>query len=91
MSGEDEKILESEREKEDSAETAFPHPQQSTPVPPHSPLSLTSDQVRKAAGPDSINPWLLKTCADQPCEVLSHMYNLSPSLAPVPVQGGARQ
>ena len=64
-------------------------------LPPTStPLSLTSAQVRrqlrrlktrKAAGPDGISPGLLRNCADQLCEVVTYIFNLSLSLESVPV------
>lgn len=40
---------------------------------------------RKSAGPDGITPRLLRTCADQHCEVLTHIYNPSLSLEKNPV------
>ncbi|XP_054872390.1 uncharacterized protein LOC118470055 [Amphiprion ocellaris] len=57
-------------------------------------LSITADQVRselkkiktrKAAGPDGISSRLLRDCADQLCQVLLHIFNLSLSLERVPV------
>ena len=68
------------------------HPPQ--PPPPHSPLSVTTEQVRrelrrlnirKAAGPDGISPKMLRDCADQLCEVVTHIFNLSLRLEKVPV------
>ncbi|XP_073674252.1 uncharacterized protein [Garra rufa] len=62
---------------------------QSTP----NPLCLTLDQVRrelkktkarKATGPDNINSRVLRECADQLCEVVLFMFNLSLSLERVP-------
>ncbi|KAL0188435.1 hypothetical protein M9458_015534, partial [Cirrhinus mrigala] len=62
---------------------------QSTPTP----LRLTLDQVRrelkktkarKATGPDNISSRLLRECADQLCEVVLFMFNLSLSLERVP-------
>ncbi|XP_062863986.1 tyrosine-protein kinase receptor [Trichomycterus rosablanca] len=55
--------------------------------PPCSNLSFTTAQVRnelkkikvkKAAGPDGISARLLKSCADQLCRVVEHMFNLTP-------------
>jgi len=39
---------------------------------------------RKASGPDGLPPRLLRTCADELCQILSNMYNLSLSLGVVP-------
>ena len=71
-----------------------PTPDPSTPsVGPSSPLTVTPRQVRgqlmrlkqrKASGPDGTPPRLLKTCADELCQVLSYIYNLSLSLGVVP-------
>ena len=41
-------------------------------------------RVRKAAGPDGISSRLLRDCADQLCEVVRHIFNLSLSLERVP-------
>lgn len=40
--------------------------------------------MRKAAGPDVISPRLLRSCADQLCETLQYMFNLSLRLGQVP-------
>ncbi|RXN29760.1 RNA-directed DNA polymerase from mobile element jockey [Labeo rohita] len=57
------------------------------------PFRLTLDQVRrelkktkarKATGPDNISSRLLRECADQLCEVVLFMFNLSLSLERVP-------
>lgn len=56
-------------------------------------LAFTTSQVknqlkkmkaRKAAGPDGISPQLLKSCADQLCGIVQHMFNLSLKLGRVP-------
>ncbi|KAI4873924.1 hypothetical protein NFI96_008574 [Prochilodus magdalenae] len=61
--------------------------------PPCSSLSFTTAQVRnelrkikakKAAGPDGISARLLKSCADQLCGVVEHMFNMSLKLGRVP-------
>ncbi|KAK7883856.1 hypothetical protein WMY93_026979 [Mugilogobius chulae] len=39
---------------------------------------------RKAAGPDGVCPRLLKACADELCEPLQHVFNLSLQLGRVP-------
>ena len=66
----------------------------STTTPPAPGLSITADQVRselrkikarKATGPDGISSRLLRDCADQLCQVLLHIFNLSLSLERVPV------
>ncbi|KAK7922274.1 hypothetical protein WMY93_009176 [Mugilogobius chulae] len=58
-----------------------------------SPPVITADQVRselrqlhprKAAGPDGVFPRLLKACADELCEPLQHVFNLSLQLERVP-------
>ncbi|XP_054866081.1 uncharacterized protein LOC129348770 [Amphiprion ocellaris] len=63
-------------------------------LPPSPCLSITADQVRselkkiktrKAAGPDGISSRLLRDCADQLCQVLLHIFNLSLSLERVPL------
>lgn len=41
-------------------------------------------KIRKAAGPDGISSRLLWDCADQLCQVVLHIYNLSLSLERVP-------
>lgn len=65
-------------------------PDQSPPTP----LCLTVDQVRrelrktkarKATGPDNISSRLLRECADQLCEVVLSLFNLSLRLEKVPV------
>uniref|UniRef100_A0A3Q2DMB6 Uncharacterized protein n=1 Tax=Cyprinodon variegatus TaxID=28743 RepID=A0A3Q2DMB6_CYPVA len=64
---------------------------------PPPPLALTPMQVRgqlrrlkqrKASGPDGLPPRLLRTCADELCQILSNMYNLSliPGGGPHPVE-----
>ncbi|KAK7945276.1 hypothetical protein WMY93_001004 [Mugilogobius chulae] len=64
----------------------------STP-PPAPALSVTAAQVRrelkriktrKAAGPDCISPRLLKSCADELCGVMGHVFNMSLKLRVVP-------
>ncbi|XDV33499.1 hypothetical protein PO909_003895 [Leuciscus waleckii] len=64
-----------------------------SPEHPTTKLSLTVNQVRgelrrlkmrKAAGPDGISPRLLRSCADQLCETLQYMFNLSLRLGQVP-------
>ncbi|XP_054865475.1 uncharacterized protein LOC129348636 [Amphiprion ocellaris] len=71
-----------------------PPPPSPLPLPPSPCLSITADQVRselkkiktrKAAGPDGISSRLLRDCADQLCQVLLHIFNLSLSLERVPV------
>ncbi|KAI3374145.1 hypothetical protein L3Q82_006004 [Scortum barcoo] len=68
----------------------------SSPPPPPSPnlLTPTVDQVRtqlkkikarKATGPDGISSRLLQDCADQLCQVVCYIFNLSLSLERVPV------
>ncbi|KAI4883190.1 hypothetical protein NFI96_029396, partial [Prochilodus magdalenae] len=61
--------------------------------PPCSSLSFTTAQVRnelrkikakKAAGPDGISARLLKSCADQLCRVVEHMFSMSLKLGRVP-------
>ena len=68
-------------------------PTPSNTQPPSSSLSLTSDQVRhelrklktkKAAGPDDISSRLLKSCADQLCGIVEHIFNMSLMLGRVP-------
>ncbi|KAK7896418.1 hypothetical protein WMY93_021743 [Mugilogobius chulae] len=68
------------------------HPSPSTP-PPAPALSVTAAQVRrelkriktrKAAGPDCISPRLLKSCADELCGVMGHVFNMSLKLRVVP-------
>lgn len=68
--------------------SSLPHSSTTTPD-----LSITADQVRselkkikarKATGPDGISSRLLKDCADQLCQVLQHIFNLSLSLERVP-------
>ncbi|KAI4878441.1 hypothetical protein NFI96_034387, partial [Prochilodus magdalenae] len=60
--------------------------------PPCSSLSFTTAQVRnelrkikakKAAGPDGISARLLKSCADQLCGVVEHMFSMSLKLGRV--------
>nr|XP_054594642.1 RNA-directed DNA polymerase from mobile element jockey isoform X1 [Nothobranchius furzeri] len=55
--------------------------------------SLSTTQVRgemrringrKAAGPDGISAWVVRSCADQLCEVIGHLFNLSLRLGRVP-------
>ena len=67
----------------------------SSTQPPCPNLSLTTTQVRnqlrkikarKAAGPDGISSRLLKSCADQLCGIVEHMFNLSLKLGRVPQQ-----
>lgn len=41
-------------------------------------------KMRKAAGPDGISPRLLRSCADQLCDILQYMFNLSLRLGQVP-------
>jgi len=41
-------------------------------------------KVRKATGPDSISSRLLKSCADQLCGIVEHVFNLSLRLGKVP-------
>ncbi|KAI3374524.1 hypothetical protein L3Q82_021008, partial [Scortum barcoo] len=73
-----------------------PSLQCSSPPPPPSPhlLTPTVDQVRtqlkkikarKATGPDGISSRLLRDCADQLCQVVCYIFNLSLSLERVPV------
>ncbi|KAI3351323.1 hypothetical protein L3Q82_005869 [Scortum barcoo] len=73
-----------------------PSLQCSSPPPPPSPnlFTPTVDQVRtqlkkikarKATGPDGISSRLLRDCADQLCQVVSYIFNLSLSLERVPV------
>ncbi|KAI3374023.1 hypothetical protein L3Q82_022587 [Scortum barcoo] len=68
----------------------------SSPPPPPSPnlFTPTVDQVRtqlkkikarKATGPDGISSRLLRDCADQLCQVVCYIFNLSLSLERVPV------
>ena len=61
--------------------------------PPGSNLSLSTDQVkkelrkikaRKAVCPDGISSRLLKSCTDQLCRVVEHVFNLSLELRRVP-------
>nr|XP_057907087.1 uncharacterized protein LOC131104187 [Doryrhamphus excisus] len=61
--------------------------------PPCSNLTLTTSQVRnqlrktkarKAAGPDGISSRLLKSCADELCGIVEHIFNLSLKLGRVP-------
>ncbi|KAK7922573.1 hypothetical protein WMY93_009475 [Mugilogobius chulae] len=68
------------------------HPSPSAP-PPAPALSVTAAQVRrqlkriktrKAAGPDCISPRLLKSCADELCGVMEHVFNMSLKLRVVP-------
>lgn len=46
-----------------------------------SPLQVRSQlrkiKARKAAYPDKISSWLLRTCSDQLCDVVQHVFNLS--------------
>ncbi|XP_060796645.1 uncharacterized protein LOC132899007 [Neoarius graeffei] len=42
-------------------------------------------EARKAAGPDSINPGLLRHCADQLCGIVRNIFNLSLEQERVPV------
>ncbi|KAM4580370.1 uncharacterized protein PAE49_005246 [Odontesthes bonariensis] len=72
-----------------------------TPLSPPSPHTstlsqglVTTGQVKrqldrlhqgKAAGPDGITPWILRTCASQLSPVLVHLYNLSLSQERVPL------
>lgn len=58
------------------------------------PLSFSPDEVRaqlrrlkvsKSTGPDGVHPRVLRTCAEQLCEVLCRIFNLSLSLEKVPV------
>ncbi|KAF7644468.1 hypothetical protein LDENG_00221520 [Lucifuga dentata] len=46
---------------------------------------LMKTKARKAAGPDGISSRLLRDCADQLYQVVLHIFNLSLSLARVPV------
>ncbi|KAI3363582.1 hypothetical protein L3Q82_011589, partial [Scortum barcoo] len=73
-----------------------PSLQCSSPPPPPSPnlFTPTVDQVRtqlkkikarKATGPDGISSRLLRDCADQLCQVVCYIFNLSLSLERVPV------
>ncbi|KAI3355964.1 hypothetical protein L3Q82_017154 [Scortum barcoo] len=73
----------------------------SSPPPPPSPnlFTPTVDQVRtqlkkikarKATGPDGISSRLLRDCADQLCQVVCHIFNLSLSLERVPVHRAPR-
>ncbi|KAI4877761.1 hypothetical protein NFI96_007703 [Prochilodus magdalenae] len=57
--------------------------------------TFTADQVKKelkklkqckAAGPDGIQPKVLKLCAEQLCGILQHIFNLSCSQGRVPVR-----
>ncbi|KAI4900458.1 hypothetical protein NFI96_007344 [Prochilodus magdalenae] len=57
--------------------------------------TFTADQVKKelkklkqgkAAGPDGIQPKVLKLCGEQLCGILQHIFNLSCSQARVPVR-----
>lgn len=41
---------------------------------------LKKTKIRKAAGPDGISSRLLRDCADQLCQVVLHIFNLSLSL-----------
>lgn len=61
---------------------------------PSSSLSLTTVQVRKelrrikrrkAAGPDGVSARILKSCADQLCGIVEHVFNLSLKLGRVPL------
>ncbi|KAI4894320.1 hypothetical protein NFI96_009751 [Prochilodus magdalenae] len=65
----------------------------SHPAPSPPCLSFTTAQVRnelrkikakKAAGPDGISARLLKSCGDQLCGVLEHMFSMSLKLGRVP-------
>ncbi|TWW69303.1 putative RNA-directed DNA polymerase from transposon BS [Takifugu flavidus] len=55
---------------------------------PHTPhqvrMALKKNRARKATGPDGIHSRLLKSCTDQLCGILSHMFNLSLKLGRVP-------
>ena len=62
-------------------------------VLPYSSLTFTTSQVRselrrmkirKAAGPDAISSRLLKTCANELCDVVGYIFNLSLRLGKVP-------
>ncbi|KAI4887201.1 hypothetical protein NFI96_031265, partial [Prochilodus magdalenae] len=45
---------------------------------------LRKIKAKKAAGPDGISARLLKSCGDQLCEVVEHMFNMSLKLGRVP-------
>ncbi|KAI4878183.1 hypothetical protein NFI96_009370 [Prochilodus magdalenae] len=45
---------------------------------------LRKIKAKKAAGPDGISARLLKSCADQLCRVVEHMFNMSLKLGRVP-------
>ncbi|GAA6226633.1 RNA-directed DNA polymerase from mobile element jockey-like, partial, partial [Lates japonicus] len=76
-----------------SCQTPPPPPTPSNTQPPCSNLCLTTTQVRdelrrirarKATGPDGISSRLLKSCADQLCEIVEHLFNTSLKLGRVP-------
>ncbi|KAI5098355.1 gastrula zinc finger protein XlCGF28.1-like [Silurus meridionalis] len=47
-------------------------------------MELRRIKARKAAGPDGISSRLLKTCADQLCDILLYIFDLSLKLGKVP-------
>ncbi|XP_019751973.1 uncharacterized protein LOC109531879 [Hippocampus comes] len=81
-----------------SLRTSSPPPPLSTSsqqpsLSPGSCLSVTTEQVRnqlrkmnvrKVAGPDKISSRLLRTCSDQLCDIVQHMFNLSLKLGRAP-------
>lgn len=81
-----------------SLTTSSPPPPLSTcsqqlSLSPGSCLSVTTEQVRnqlrkmnvrKAAGPDKISSRLLRTCSDQLCDIVQHLFNLSLKLGRAP-------